>query len=315
MPTDIVSNDVSAITPTIWSNMVQQPLYKRLVALEVCNTRLADKLPFGKAIQLPRFGDLSAQTYTPGTDLSATDQEWDFDTINISTKKHCSFYVDEVEKLQSNISVAVELAGEAAYQLANKIDQFAFNKITGAAGVGLSCVDRKKVFGTTSTGVITAASTNIIDIFAGVRKVLRQNNVEENGDWCAVISPHLASYIDIKGTSVGFNSADATLKNGYAGNFMGFQVYVSNNLPTGECSALSISTLGGPTAAGSATTGTAHYFGKKGAIDLVLQRAPAMEIRKCSTKIGSNFITWTVYGAGVAEKNRGRARNVTIKGD
>lgn len=75
MATDIVSNDISAINPTVWSTMVQQPLYRQLVALKVCNTRLADKLPFGKAIQLPRFGDLSAQTYTPGTDLSATDQD------------------------------------------------------------------------------------------------------------------------------------------------------------------------------------------------------------------------------------------------
>ncbi len=95
--------------------------------------------------------------------------------------------------------------------------------------------------------------------------------------------------------------------------FMGFQVYVSNNLPTGICSALSISALGGPTAAGSATTGAACYFGRKGSIDLILQRAPALEIRQPSDKIGSNFITWTVYGGGVVLKNRGRARNVCIK--
>jgi len=88
-----VSNDVSAITPTIWSTMVQQPLYKQLVALKVCRTSLVDQMPVGNAIQLPRFGDLSAQTYTPGTDISATDQEWDFDTINVSTYKHVTFYV------------------------------------------------------------------------------------------------------------------------------------------------------------------------------------------------------------------------------
>lgn len=294
--------------------MVQQPLYKSLVALKVCNTRLAEKLTSGKAIQLPRFGDLSAQTYTPGTDISATSQEWDFDTINVTTNKHVTFYVDDVEKLQSNVAIAVSLAKDAGFQLSNAIDTFAFKKITGAASVGLSCVKRSTVLGDSSSGVITASTGNIINIFAGMRKVLRQNNVEE-GDWIAVISPTIASYIDIKGTSVGFNSADATLKNGYAGPFMGFQVYVSNNLPTGECSALSISTLGGPTAAGSATTGTAHYFGKRGAIDLILQRAPSMEIIRSEKKIGWIHRTWTVYGGGVALKNRGRARNVTIKGD
>ena len=309
-----VSNDVSAITPTIWSTMVQQPLYKRLVALKVCRTSLVDQMPVGNAIQLPRFGDLSAQTYTPGTDISATDQEWDMDTINVSTYKHVTFYVDNVHKLQANVAAQVELAGNAGYLLGDAIDQFAFNKITGAVNVGLSAVDRDDIFGDSSSGVVSASSANIINLYAGMTKVLRENNVEEVGDWASVVSPRIASFIEVKAASTGFNIADATLRNGYAGDFMGFQVYISNNLPTGECSALSISTLGGPTAAGSATTGTAHYFGRKGSIDLILQRAPALEIRQPSDKIGSNFITWTVYGGGTALKNRGRARNVTITG-
>ena len=293
--------------------MVQVPLYKRLVAKAVCSTRLLDQMPAGKKIYVPRFDSLSAQVYTPGTDLSATNQEWDTDTINVSTYKHASFYLDDVEKLQANVDATISLAGDAAYQLGNAIDTKAFSKITGAVSVGLSCVDRGDVFGDSSTGVITASSANIINLFAGVTNVLRTNNVEETGDWCAVISPKIASYIEIKAANTGFNIADATLRNGYAGKFMGYEVYISNNLPTGECSALSISTLGGPTAAGSATTGVSCYFGKKGAIDLILQKAPALEIRKPSNKLGANFITWTVYGAGVTLRNRGRARNVTVK--
>jgi len=322
MPTDIVSNDVSAITPTVWGTMVEQPLYKQLVALKVCNTRLERYLPNGKAIQIPRFADLSAQTYTPGTDLSATDQDWAYDTINVSTKKHCTFYVDDVEKLQANVSVAVDLTQQAGYQLGNVIDAFAFKRgilgssssTTAVAGTGLSAVNRNAVFGDGSTGTITAASTNIIDLFAGMRKVLRENNVEEMGDWCAVVSPRIASLIEIKSASSGFNTADATLKNGYAGNWLGFQVYISNNLPTGACSSMSPSSMGGASAAASTVTGTAHYFGRKGCIDLILQKTPTLDIRPCSTKIGSNFITWTVYGAGVTTNNRRRARNVTITG-
>jgi hypothetical protein len=94
---------------------------------------------------------------------------------------------------------------------------------------------------------------------------------------------------------------------------MGYKVYLSNNLPSGVVSALAPSTIGGPSAAGSATTGHSMLFGKRGVIDLILQKAPAMELRKPDSKIGVNLITWTVYGAGVSTKNRGRARNVTVK--
>jgi len=302
----------TAISPTVWSNMVQQPLYKQLVALKVCNTRLESQLPYGKAIQLPKFNDVSAKVYTPGTDMTATNQVWTYDTINVSTRKYCMSYIDDTEKLQANVDTAVELASDAGYQLKNAIDTFAFSKITGGASVGLSAVDRSDVFGDSSTGGITAASTNIINLFAGVTKVLRENNVEEMGDWCAVVTPTLASYIEVKAANTGFNVSDATLRNGYVGPFMGYQVYLSNNLPSGAISALAPSTIGGPTAAASTVTGHAMYFGRKGMIDLVMQKAPTMEIRKPSNKIGINLVTWTVYGAGVTYKNRGRARNVAV---
>ncbi len=315
MSTNIVNNYgySTAISPTVWSEMVQQPLYKQLVALRVCNTRLASKLTYGKAIQLPKFNDVSAKVYTPGTDMSATNQVWTYDTINVSTRKYTMSYFDDTELIQTNVGVTRELARDAGYQLKNAIDTFAFSKITGGANVGLSAVDRGDVFGDGSTGVITAASTNIIDLFAGVTKVLRDNNVEEMGDWCAVVSPTIAKYIEIKAANTGFNVSDSTLRNGYAGKWMGYEIYLSNNLPSGVISALAPAAIGGPSAAGSAVTGTAMYFGRKGMIDLILQKAPTLELRKPSNKIGTNFVTWTLYGGGVVTKNRGRARNVAVR--
>ena len=302
----------TGISPTIWSEMVQQPLYKQLVALKVCNTRLASKLTYGKAIQLPKFNDVSAKVYTPGTDMTATNQEWSYDTINVSTRKYTMSYFDDTELIQTNVSVMSELARDAGYQLKNAIDTFAFTKITGGTSIGLSAVDRSDVYADSSTGGITASTAVIIDLFAGVTDVLRTNNVEEMGDWCAVVTPKVARLIEIKAANTGFNVADATLKNGYAGKWMGYEIYIYNNLPTGAISALAPSTIGGPTAAASTVTGTACYFGRKGMIDLIVQKAPSMEMRKPSNKIGTNLVTWTLYGAGVTYKNRGRARNVAL---
>ena len=301
----------TAISPTIWSSMVQQPLYKQLVALKVCNTRLASKLTYGKAIQLPRFNDVSAKVYTPGTDMTATNQVWNYDTINVSTRKYTLSYFDDTEMIQTNVATMAPLARDAAYQLKNAIDTFAFGKITGGAGIGLSAVDRSDVYSDSSTGLITASTAVIINLFAGVTKTLRDNNVEEYGDWCAVVTPEVARLIEVKAANTGFNVADATLKNGYAGKWMGYEIYLSNNLPSGDISTLAPSTIGGPTGV-SGITGHACYFGRKGMIDLVIQKAPSVELRKPSNKIGVNLITWTLYGAGTTYKNRGRARNVSI---
>lgn len=302
----VVNVGASAISPTVYSNMVQVPLYKRLVALEIANTRFSDTV--GNAVKVPRYTDLSAQTYTPGTPVSATNLTWAFDTINLSTYKHVTFYIDDPRAQTVSVDQAAALAPQAAYQLGNAIDKFVFSKITGSGGFTYVGVDASTLnYGGTAHREASASTATVINIFANARKLLRNANVEEAGDWCAVITPTVASYIDIKTASVGFNVADATLRNGYAGDFMGFQVYISNNLPSGKVSTLNPSLS---VAAVSATTGRSLYFGRKGQIDLGLLRAPAMEIRKCEDKIGSNFITWTVYGAGVVTKAQSRGLNV-----
>ncbi len=308
---------VSAIQPELWSTMVQVPLYKSLVALEVANMRLSDTVKFADTVHVPRFSSLSAQTYTPGTTLSATQQDWFFDNLVVSSYKHVTFYVDDPTQLTINVDQARELATEAAYQLKNAIDTDVLKNITGDDGFMVA--DNRDILGGTNGAPVSAGSANIINIFAGARKMLRQLNVEEVGDWCAILTPKLASYIEIKAATVGFNVADATLRNGYAGDFMGFQVYISNNLPSGNLSAIANSTLTGGTTIGGklsganasgTTPGRAVYFGRKGTIDVVMMRAPALEIRKKDDMIGSNFITWTVYGSSVFTNNRSRGLNM-----
>jgi len=55
----VVSNDVSAIIPEIWSSAVQVPLYKSLVALEVANTRLEADLSYGDTVKYERYKNLA----------------------------------------------------------------------------------------------------------------------------------------------------------------------------------------------------------------------------------------------------------------
>ncbi len=309
--TQVISNGVSGITPTLWSTMVQVPLYKSLVALEVASMKLSDTVKYADRVNVPRFGSLTVQTYTPGTTVSATNQQWNYDTLIVSSFKHVTFYVDDAKNLQLNVDSARELATEAAYQLKNQIDTDVFKNITGADGFTSFNSDTAGLgLGGSAHRPVSAGSATIINMFAGARKLLRQANVEEVGDWCAVITPQIAAYIETKAATVGFNVADSTLRNGYAGDFMGFQVYISNNLPSGKCSAISPSISG---AAVSATTCKSVYFGRKGTIDVVMQRMPTLEIRKKDDMIGSNFITWTVYGSSVFTKNRSRGLNVAIQ--
>ena len=299
--------EVSAITPDIWSNLLQVPLYKTMVAMDVCNLDLRNELSVGDRINKSYFGDLSAQTYLPGTGFSAQTPDFTLEYIDIKTKEVVAIYVDDLEKLQANVSIGAEMAEEMGYRLKDAIDTAALALVTGGEQK-----DAADMVGGANTRAVCATTANIIQLFSNARKELRTNNVRENGDWVAIVTPTIASLIEYKATSVGYSVADSTLRNGYAGDFMGFHIYISNNLPSGNPTAdANIS------ATVSTETGAAVelYFGKHGAIDLVLQKAPSMEIKDRSGFLGKNFVTSTIWGQKVFNKNASRFLCVIARND
>lgn len=301
-------NSTSGIVPAIWDTMVQIPLYKTLVALEVANVHPTFN---GDTIHLPRFTEASAQTYTPSGQagsISATNQAWTYDTIVVTTYKHSTVYIDEAKKQVINIDQWREMATSEAYAIKNKIDTDVFKNITGADGFTYLKVDASSLQGGTAHRPASASSAGIITLFANAKKILRQANVEEMGDWCAVVTPTVASHIEIKAASSGFNVADATLRNGYAGPWMGFEVYISNNLPSGGCSTVNPTLTA---TAASSTTCRSLYFGRKKMIDLYLM-PPTLRIQPRADAIGSNYTTYTAYGSGLGTKNAARGLNVAV---
>lgn len=118
---------------------------------------------------------------------------------------------------------------------------------------------------------------------------MREANVTEDGDWIAIMRPEIAADIELFALGAGFNVADATLRNGYAGNFLGFRCYVSNNITSGHM-----------------------YLGKRGGISLVIQKEPGMVIKEVDNKLGKNFFPSIIYGTTVFTRNASRFLDVDI---
>lgn len=265
----------------------------------------------GDTVHIPRFTEVSAQTYNPSGAagaVSATNQAWTYDTIVVTTYKHATVYIDEAKKQVINVDQWRSLANSEAYAIKNKIDGDTFKNITGADGFTYVGVNALSLQGGVKNRPATASSSTVVSIFANARKLLRQANVEEMGDWCAVITPTVAAAVEIKAASTGFNVADATLRNGYAGNFMGFEVYISNNLPSAGCSTVNPILTATPA---SSTNCRSLYFGRKKMIDLYLM-PPTLRIQPRADAIGTNYTTYTVYGSGLTNKNAARGLNVAV---
>jgi len=281
-----------ALNREVWSAKMQVNLEKSLVAFKIARTELRDEIKDGDVIHRMYVSNVGTAAYVPGTDIVVTGATATDDTITIDQKYISAFYIDDIEMLQSSLDYASGLANDASYQLSNLIDTAVFENTNtiGVSALGISGADY--VTGTTAAAsltAITATSATIIQVFNAATKWLRKGNVEQDGSWVAVIGPEVAGVIELAGIANGFNVADASLKNGYAGDFLGFHIYISNNLPTSKC-----------------------YIGKSKCIDLIMQRAPKMDIKEEPKKLGKNFIASTVWGDGVLHRNMDRFLNVML---
>lgn len=285
----MATNTVSAAFPEIWSAKMQVTLQKSLVALKVCSSSLQKELKIGDVIHRPYVSDMTAVSYQPGTAVTAQVFTVTDDTVTADTKKIVPFYVDDVNELLAKPDYAASVAIDASYRLRDDIDSAVLALVTAGQAFG-STATNTAGFSTSGTTAVAVNTANVINWFGKAKEGLRGMNVEEAGDWIAIVRPDIAQVIEEQAINVGFSVADAALKNGYAGDFMGLRIYVSNNM-----------------------TASHAYIGRAGAIDLIMQQAPKMVVKDVDNQLGKNFLPYTVYGAGVLNKNASRFLDADVE--
>ena len=308
MPLDAKDISLTALNPTFWANTMQVPLRKSLVAEAVADTQFEPLLKYGDAVTQPYMQDSVVQSYTPGTTFTAQGASAKEDTLTVDQFKVSPTYVDDINNLQAKYAYALDVVDDQAYQLKDEIDKSVFAQVRNAgsflyttgttrgtvvSGAHITTAEAASSIVVTQSDS-TTASINPIDLFARIRTHLRQRNVTEAGDWVAVIDPTIAQMIEIVGANKGFNVADSTLRNGYAGDFLGFKVYLSNNLTAGP------------------TSSKWAYFGKSKRIGLVVQMPPKVYFKDDSYRLGTNIVTSIVYGTKVFTKNASRFVGVAL---
>jgi len=286
------TNDVAALTPQNWADMMQENLYNSLVAMKVADLKLKSKLSSGSRVHFPMFGSLSVKAYVKGTDVTVQALDSTDEYLDVDQQYESSFYLDTVDKTQNLYSAMEAGVREASYAIKNQIDNDFFDEVLNASDT-LDAGDLSSSNTGAGTG-IALTTTNVIQVFSTATRKLADLNVSNEGDFVAVVTPRVASIIEQKATAVGFNLAEASFKNGYAGDFMGYKIYVSNNLDE--------------------TTNSSDncYIGKAKQISLALQIAPTVQIDNDPVKFGKIVKYLAVWGVKVFTKNSYRYLNMQI---
>jgi len=225
---------------TVFSAEYQMSHFREPVYQILADTRLESSLTKGQTIARSYASDV--QVNDMGGDGSYSTQAIvdTQETLVIDKEKEASIYIKKLDELQAHLPLKQKYGRKLANALINQIDGDVLLAAYQGAGTSMDDGD----FAGTSGNGLTLTSSNIATVFVTAMQKLRLNNVVYNkrfqggaklevpeGMPIAVISPEMLSYIELylggKDTLLG----DQVSRNGYAGYFMGFELFVSNALP------------------------------------------------------------------------------------
>ena len=216
---------VATFVPEISSVQVLQTLKKALVFPAVCSSAYDALIKGpGDRIRINIIAPLTANTYTP---RSSTVTPEDLFTapifLDIDQDKTAAFDLEDYDKAV----VAGDIVGpgnaELGYALNNIIDQYIASmysqgQLVLAAGASLG----------TETTAIALTSLNFTEYVSMLAQAMNEANVPQDGRW--IIGP---PWFEQKGALAKINldtSNTDIISNGFRGKYLGFNIFVSNNV-------------------------------------------------------------------------------------
>jgi len=224
---------VTSFIPELWDAAIKEPYQKSLIFGQptvASNAWMGQISNVGDTVHISAIGAPTIRKYERGTALVTEDVNVSTTTLNIDQGSYFSFNVNDVDKVQA----AGDFQGPA----------------TNSAGIALRDAADKYLAGVLTGGVLTANKIGKVDVISddpsrlttgdSAFQVLVQLSTKLNlqsvptaGRYVIVgAATYAALLMDPRFTRVDASGSDDGLRNGIVGRAIGFDVLVSNNVPT-----------------------------------------------------------------------------------
>ncbi len=211
---------VDNFIPTLWTADLLKSLETAHVFAQVTNRDHEGELTgVGDTVKINAIGPITVNDYTGSVSYEElTDASM---TLTADQDKYWAFEVGDLDEIQAKANLRAEAMEEASYGVADKVDAY-IEGLRSDAGLSYS---------NSSPG-----SGDVHDILSGIRKKLMEKDVPKNFPLFLCIEPAFDKLI----TEADINNATdntETISQGYVGNYMGFDVYTSNNMTSSRAMA------------------------------------------------------------------------------
>jgi len=210
--------------PEIWSGELLERLRKAHVFGFVANRDYEGEISqFGDIVRINTIGLIDVSDYTPNSTTLTVQTIDDAQTqLKINQRKYFAFKVDDVDSAQTKPKIMQSAMREAAWSLRDQQDQYIASLYTDAgitSGLG------------TEGTPIDITSVNITEYMGLVSQKLSENDVPLETRWM-IVPPWFHQKLILAKITLDTNNSE-TITNGFIGRYLGFDLYVSNNVSIG----------------------------------------------------------------------------------
>lgn len=284
-----MANSITAIFPTVWSAKAQDILFAKVIGRQLCSETLfsSSAKGLGDTIERPyRGANPDVVNYVRNTDIAVQDIAYNSDQLTIDQQKATKItQIDEFDKVQSLINVMEVEVMVHAKSLAQAIDKHIFEVMAADAGTtfgdGNGSNDGSGPWTAGDTDPVTMTGDLFVKMVSKLKSTLVTNNAND-GPRFLVVDADTYELAEEKLITLGFNTADAVIGEGFKGRFRGVNIYTSNNLDVDDD-----------------TTPTERYIvgGVEGSTDLAMQADVKIYSRENSKNQGTNVWASALYKA------------------
>lgn len=210
-----MTNNFTALIKQHYSKTLQALLQERLIAMDLANTMLKERLPDGNRVNYPRPQFQNVQSYTKYQDVTDQDVVTSNEFLDIDTTPLISFVIDDIDDMENGWDIVSNTLKNSFYRIKQSIEWNFFNQVTNA--------------GQGSASTVTLAANNVVDTF-GTAYAELVNSWVDDSNVVAVVDPFVMNIIGQGALWNTFNVADSAYKLGYRWTFQNMLLAVSTNL-------------------------------------------------------------------------------------
>ncbi len=185
----------------------------------------------GDTVRINSIGPVTITPYVKNVDMGAPEELTDASqALVIDQAQSFHFQIDDVDRAQQKPKVMDAAMAEAAYALADVADRY----IAGLMWEAVPVANTQGAVGAgIAIGYAAAPEVNPYIALLGLKRALDESNVPSEGRW-VIVPPWFHGYLLMDGRFVGSGAlpADTRLVKGTVGRAAGFDVLVSNNVPS-----------------------------------------------------------------------------------